>query len=1243
MTKKTKLQPDKPPRPSHPLRAGAESQKPAGPEPHSSSATPVVGIGGSAGSLEAFKKFFALMAVDSGAAFVVIQHLAPMHESLLAEILALHTQMKVVQAHDALPVEANCVYVIPPKHYLTIREGVLFLAEPVTHDGIRMPIDFFFRSLAEDRQEQAICIVFSGAGSDGTLGVRAIRGAGGLSIVQDPATAQFDDMPKSAVATGLVDLVLSPDRMPESLLNYIRHPYVRGGKPVAVLEAEAEPGGLQDILSLVKAQKGCDFSYYKRGTISRRIERRMSLHQIPNLARYHDLLLHDADEVNKLFTDLLINVTSFFRDPEALEELRQKAIAPLLRAKQSDEPVRIWIAGCATGEEAYTLAILLREEVTAAGKNNAVQVFATDIDAEALELARQGFYPESIEQDVAPERLKRFFLRRDNGYQVRESLRKSVVFALHNLITDPPFSKMDLVSCRNLLIYLNVEAQSKIMPLFNFALNPGGYLFLGKSEGAGQQTDLFEIVSKKARIFHRLIPARPVALETPILPGRITVPPSVVSPVFKPPVAALANMTREAILNHFAASVVLVDRKGHILQFHGQTGKYLNMPMAEPDLNLLDLAREGLSILLRAALRKAIEIKETVLLDNVQIAGDEGSQFVRVTITPAARQGEAEPLLAVIFEDISRPATPAAKQTLTFENYSAVKQLEDELRGTQQELQATIEELQLSNEELRVANEEVVSTNEELQSTVEELETSKEELQSINEELSTVNSQLQDKVEKLDTANNDMANFLKSTEIATLFLDRDLRIKLFPTAITRVLKFIPSDTGRSISDLSINLIDFDLIANARVVVEGGDIIEREVMHADGSCYLVRVLPYLSQENEIDGVIVTFNDITRVMRAERQTRRLATVLTDSNDAILLFDLDGNIITWNRGAQEMYGWSEAEALQMTIRDLTPPEQVAENLDLIRRLLAGETVFSFETRRKRKDGRILDIWLTTTAVRDETGMKIETIATTERDITDRDKAEKGCETFSAREDLKRKISELETVNKELEAFIYSVSHDLRAPLRSVSEFSRIVASDYADRLDEQAKDYLARVHRGAQKMNQLVEALLHLSRISRQKIELTKVDMSKAALAIVAELRQAEPGRSVEVRIQKGLIAFADQPLIEIVIANLIGNAWKFTSKTENARIEFGVRKNESGPASRKGAVYYVKDNGAGFDPEHMEKMFMPFHRLHTDQEFAGTGIGLTIVERIIHRHGGRIWAEGKKDQGATIFFTLIKRQP
>jgi two-component system CheB/CheR fusion protein len=798
---------------------------------------------------------------------------------------------------------------------------------------------------------------------------------------------------------------------------------------------------------------------------------------------------------------------------------------------------------------------------------------------------------------------------------------------------------MDLVTCRNLLIYLDAETQNKLFPLFNFALNPGGYLFLGKSEGPCGQDDLFAGVSEQTRLFRRLDPARPIVLASPMLPKKKRALPSAVPAAAKPTAATFADMIRMVILDHFAAAVVLIDRKGEIIQFHGQTGKYLNMPVAEPSLNLLVLAKEGFSARLRSSLRKAVQDNGTVLLDNVPVTREEDSPFVRITIAPTLPRGETGPFLAVIFEDISRPqgigtTGPAADLPQSSEHETVVKQLEDELKDARLELHENTGELQAANEELRVSNEEVVSTNEELQSTIEELETSKEELQSVNEELSIVNSQLAEKVNSLDAANSDLANFLNATAIATLFLDKDLRIKLFTPAATGVLKLIPSDTGRPINDLSLNLAGYDLQADVRSVAANGRVIEREAHSSDGLHYLVRILPYRPQKGGIEGVVVTFNDVTVLRAAEKRNRRLATVVMDSNDAILLFDSNGVILSWNRGAQQMYGWSEAEALLMTINDLTPPDRSAENIDLIRRLSAGEVVFSFETRRKTKDGREIDIWLTATAIKDETGKKVEVIVTTERDLADRMKVEGEVETFSVNQKLKRKISELLQVNKELEAFIYSISHDLRAPLRSVSEFSRIVMEDYAEKLGEKGKDYLTRVRRGAEKMNQLVDGLLRLSRIARQKLERAEVDMSKAALAVVSGLREAGAGRSVEVDIKEGLIAFADPVLTGIVLENLIGNAWKFTSKTERARIEFGELKDHSGEKS----VYYIKDNGAGFNPEYMERMFMPFHRLHSEQEYVGTGIGLALVERIIHRHGGRIWAEGKPDQGATIFFTL-----
>ncbi len=1031
---------DRPITPAGELAALTSAGEPNANQLGATSGIPVISLGGSAGALKAFKVFFEAMPPDSGAAFVVILHLPPDHESLLPELLAQRTRMKVTQAQDGAPVEPNCVYVIPPNQDLGIRDGILYLAAQSKHGGIRMPIDFFLHSLAKDRQERAICVLFSGAGSDGTLGVRAVRAAGGLTIAQDPQTAQYGDLPRSAIATRLVDCVLPPEQIPAAISDYLRQPYVRGGEPAAVLEAEGTPGGFNSILAIVRNQTACDFRCYKKSTILRRIERRMGLHRIPDMTEYSGLLGRDAGEVNQLLKDLLINVTAFFRDAEAFEELRRKAIAPMIRDRQTDEPLRVWVAGCASGEEAYSLTMLLTEEMSAARKNFALQVFATDIDEDALQFARQGVYPESIAADVGADRLARFFLRRDQGYQIIESLRNSVVFAVQNLITDPPFSKMDLIGCRNLLIYLDADTQTKLIPLFNFALNPGGYLFLGKSEGVSGQNDLFSLVSKQARLYRRLTPVRPIILDSPILPGKKKTLPAAGSAA-KTPVPSYADAIRQALLSHYAASVVLVGSKGQILQFHGQTGKYLDMPATEPNLNLLDIAKEGLSLRLRSALHTAIAESKTVVLESLPVSGaarlpapDEADRsrkrlrseeivpppvFVRVTVTPIVQRDESAPLLAVIFEDVPRPAVMGAELAQAGARDTNVQQLEDELRATQQDLQATIEELQASNEEMRISNEEVVSSNEELQSTNEELETSKEELQSVNEELTTVNSQLQEKVEQLDTSYGDMANLLQSTQIATLFLDKELRIKFFTPALTRVLKLIPADTGRPLSDLSANFVGYDLNADARTVAQGGAAIERDVRHPDGSFYVVRVLPYQSHHDRTGGVVVTFDDVTRLRRSEDRTRRLATAVADSNDAVILFDLNGNIQDWNRGAQGLYGWSETEALQMNLRDLTPAGEVDEFPNLIPRLLAGETVASVETHRRTKDGRVRVVWLTATLVLDET-KTVAAIATTERDVTERKKA---------LAEIQRQNEELRTANDQLTRFDHSsVGRELR-----------------------------------------------------------------------------------------------------------------------------------------------------------------------------------------------------------------------
>ena len=979
---------------------------------------PVVGLGGSAGALEPFMQFFAGMSADSGAAFVVIQHLAPTHESLLPDLLARHTQMKVMQAGDGVPVEPNCVYVIPPDQDLGICDGVLHLTKLIKPHGIPMPIDFFLRSLAEERQERAVCVLFSGVGSDGTQGLRAVQAAGGLTIAQDPQTAQYNDLPRSAIDSKHVDWVLPPDQIPGAVLEYLRHPYVKSDKSVIGDAAEGKRGGLDEILSIVRKQTDCDFRCYKKHTILRRIERRMGLRHISDITQYCQVLGQDAEEVSQLRNDLLINVTAFFRDGEAFEELRNQVIAPLLAAKPAGEPLRVWVVGCSTGEEAYSLAILLMEAMAAARKNCPVQVFATDIDEDALQTARQGCYRESIAADISPERLERFFIRTEHGYQVIDSLRSAVVFAVQNLISDAPFSRMDLISCRNLLIYLDAETQTKLAPLFNFALAPGGHLFLGKAEGVGSENELFSLVSKKAKIFRRVTLSRPIVLDTPIVPGKKKIQP-VPGVAGRLPSVAYADAIRQALLGHFTASVVLVALRGQILQFYGQTGKYLDLPTAEPNLNLLDIAKEGLSLRLRAALHTANDEKRTVVLDGIPITRNANDSCARVTITPVAQRGAPEPLLAVIFEDALRPPVVSSEPSHDHGCEAAVQQLENELRITQQDLHATILDLQSSNEEMRISNEEVVSTNEELQSTNEELETSKEELQSVNEELTIVNNQLQEKVEQLDVAYGDIANLLKSTQLATLFLDRDLRIKFFTPVTTQVLNLIASDTGRPVRDLSLSFLACDFTADAQAVAQGGAAIERDLRHFDGSYYVVRFMPYRTHDNRLEGVVVTFDNVTRLRESEARFR---SVLDQSRDVIYRQNVQtGRFEYMSPVIEQIAGYSVDECLVMdiqTVMSLIHPDDLPVVQAAYARL--EETGISdVEYRLRTKKGDYCWVSNRSSMLRDKAGRPLYRSGNVS-DITERKRGEDQIRSLTA--DLEQRVAErtevAETRAKQLQS---------------------------------------------------------------------------------------------------------------------------------------------------------------------------------------------------------------------------------
>lgn len=953
-------------------------------KPKEGSSFSIVGIGASAGGLETLNTFFSSMPPGSNMAFVVIQHLSPQHKSIMASLLEKHTRMSVSQIEDGIKLEPNQVYLNPPGKNVAIFNRSLHLLEPVKTSAINMPVDFFFRSLSEDQGEKAIGIILSGTASDGTLGIKAIKGEGGMVMVQQPETAKYDGMPRNAIETGLVDFILPVEKMPETLINYVQHPLLESLDKIK-LTALPIKNQVQKIFALIRSKTGHDFSHYKSSTIARRLERRLAVHQIKGLSDYILYLQKNPAEIDVLFKNLVIGVTSFFRDPQAYDVLAKQVLPELLNKKEPDTTIRFWVAGCSTGEEAYSLGMIIYEAMDKAKKHFNVQIFATDIDAEALDTARKGTYPESIGTDVSPKRLNQFFIKEPGFFKVKKQLRDVVVFSLQNLVKDPPFSRLDLVSCRNLMIYMDGVLQKKIIPLFHYTLSPGGILFLGTSESIGGNTDLFQPLNSKWKIFNRKAG----------LAGALIAYPSEINysaqqraesanEVNLPAKNVLQAVVERAILDDYAPAGVLINDKYEILHFVGNTDKCLAPPTGKPSFNILNMARADLKHTLTATLHKAMREKKDAACKNVRIHYNGAFCMVDISVKQMTVKGLSSGLMLIMFEDKTPVKAADEKETVTSKVTKqdvALQSLEQELQSTKEYLQATIEEMETSNEELKSTNEELQSVNEELQSTNEELETSKEELQSTNEELATVNSELQHKVDEYSQANDDMNNLLAATEIASIFLDTDLYIKRYTPAATKIVSLIQTDIGRPLGDLKTRFPAADLVGLAAKVLKDLNTMEMEILSKDCIWYAVKVMPYRTTENVIDGVVMTFIDVHKVKQADK-IRRLATVLDDSNDAVTVLNLGGNILAWNKGAQQMYGWTESEALKMNISEMVPENKHIELKSFIEKIAKGEPVKPFKSRRKTKAGKILDVWLTVTALTDERGQAVE-IATTERNI--------------------------------------------------------------------------------------------------------------------------------------------------------------------------------------------------------------------------------------------------------------------
>jgi two-component system CheB/CheR fusion protein len=850
------------------------------------------------------EKFFTHMPADSGMAFVVIMHLDRSHSGSVAELIQKFTPMPVKEAPDGEQVEPDTVYVIPRNKDMGIHNRKLLLLAPSKPNGYRLPIDYFLQSLAEDQWNRAVGIIMSGMGSDGETGVRMIKEKLGMVMVQDPETAQYSSMPQSAIGTNLVDYVLSPEEMPIKLIQYLNHPAMAEEINEQSKNESRDATAIQKILMLLRTHNGHDFAQYKKNTITRRIDRRLAFHQLPDYGHYINYLRENPHEIDVLFNELLIGVTKFFRDHAAFDVLKEKLFG-VLRQKAESDPVRVWVAGCSTGEEAYSVAMLLMEclGTMKIRKLPKVQIFATDLDSDAIEQARQGIYLDNIAADVSPERLERFFTKKDDRYVVKKELREMIVFAQHNIIKDAPFTRLDLLCCRNVMIYLNADLQKKIIPIFHYSLNSKGVLFLGPAETLGGFSDMFVPIDAKWKIFERKEGASSMGKMIDF-PFNVSKQPIQVFKMDEPkPIKkkTLSETYNKILLDNYTPASVLINEKGDILYINGRTGKFLELNSGEAIMNVNQMAREELKYALSNAIHQARAQKMPITVNEIKIREDGMTRLVKLKVE-ILQDSALHGLVLIIFEDRGfQKKNNLKKKEAKSENSAVTEELEKELLYTKQQLHNTIEQMETSLEELKSTNEELQSTNEELQSTNEESLTTKEEMQSLNEELMTINMQYQAKAEELTQLNNDMKNLLDNTEIGTIFLDTNMTILRFTPQVKKLFNVIPTDIGRSINDIVFNFDYNGLEEDIHRVIETLAIKEAEIKTKSDEWYTLRIMPYRTMDNFINGAVLTFNKITSLKHLEYQLEALKqyamSIIETLRDPALLLDKDLQILNAN----------------------------------------------------------------------------------------------------------------------------------------------------------------------------------------------------------------------------------------------------------------------------------------------------------------------------------------------------------
>lgn len=1196
---------------------------------------PVVGIGASAGGVQALLRFFENAPADMGMAFVVVLHLSPNHASSADQVLQHATSMPVLQVQHPVPVEKNHVYVISPSHDLALDDGHLTPTEAGRPRGRPIAIDLFFRSLADTHRERAIAIVLSGTGADGSTGIGRIKEQGGVTIAQQPADAEYPEMPQNAMATGMVDFALPAAEMPRKLRELadnaraIRLP-AADEEPEALAAAQPDAAStaeraLLGVLATLRSRTGHDFRHYKRATILRRIERRLQVNGIADLQSYQDYVLTHPEETPALLKDMLIGVTNFFRDRETFEVVEREIVPKLFQKKSEDDPLRAWIAGCATGEEAYSLAMLLAEH-PAHHDGIPVQLFATDIDERAIAFARAGLYPESITADVSAQRLRQFFTPDRSHFRVSKPIRERVLFAVHNVLRDPPFSRVDLVSCRNLLIYLDRSVQSQVLQMFHFALQPGGYLLLGSSESAEAAGELFTPVDKKNRIYraNRVTTAVRPPISMPVMQQGGVSAATYPGPVQPLPQALPFSALHHRILELYAPPSIVVDTDANILHISEHAGRYLRFARGEPSYNLIMLVNPALRLQLRAALFQALRGNSEVTTESIEFTPE---AHVRIVVRPYRRSEDAPEFALVVFEEAAAGAAADAfsPRTQPAAQDSLLVHLEDELHRTKQELRSTVEQSEASTEELKASNEELQAINEELRAATEELETSKEELQSLNEELFTVNAELQAKIEETSKAKDDLQNVIASTGIATVFVDREMRIKRYTPAATELFNVIPSDVGRPLHDIT-HRLDYPQLADDTIAVfDSLQLIEREIRGINGRFFLTRLSPYRTTDDRIEGAVLTIVDISALRRAEQLVRsseeRLHLAAQSTNDfAIIVQDMDGSVVTWNKGAERIFGYGEQEMVGQTLDRLYLPEEREANES------------ASERRRALNDGRAEDErwYVHKSGARLYCSGVITPVASDSfsgfakivRDLTER----KGTEALEQRKiSLERSVRQkVEAASRLKDEFLAVLSHELKNPLNLIH-----VKADMLDRAPSTqglpvVRDAADAIRRSVISLAKIIDDLLDLSRVRTGKLTLerSRVDIASITAQVASAIEADASAHQVSVEVAGVAEPFfidADAVRFEQILWNLVSNAVKFTPPGGRVTLQLSRESDH--------ACIEVRDTGRGIEAAFLPNVFDMFsqaegaHRRHS----GGLGIGLALVKQLAEMHGGRVEAE------------------